>query len=119
MVDFGLHLKKLRKDHGYTQKQLAKKLHVSEGTIIRWETSFRYPTFESLMQLAVIYNVTLDYIAGLDKKQSIVIDGLTEEQISLLRMLVLEIQSANDASAGLSQRQHDIIDAIILEFKGV
>lgn len=118
MIDFGDHLKVLRKEHGYTQERLAKVLHVSVATIIRWESNYRYPTFESLVELSKLYDVTLDYAAGIDLKRPIVIDHLSERQISLLRTMVLEFQSGGVRGHGerLSQRQQDIISAIMVEF---
>lgn len=118
LEDFGLHLKELRKNNKLTQAQLAKKLHVSKATIIRWENNYKMPGIESLIQLAHLYHITLDYIAGIDKRAEIVIDGLTEHQISLLKSIVREFQSTDlkDKNVGLTQRQQGIISDIMLEF---
>lgn len=120
MFDFGLHLKRLRKSYGFTQEQLAKILHVSKATVIRWENNYKFPSFDSLMQMAEIYNVTLDYIAGVDQKRAIVTDRLTQQQEALLRTMVLEFQSRGVKSdnVGLTQRQQDILSTIMLEFNG-
>lgn len=65
-----------------------------------------------------MYDVTLDYVAGIDLKRPIVIDHLSERQIFLLRTMVLEFQPGETKaySEGLSQRQQDIISAIMVEF---
>lgn len=116
MHDYGLHLLALRKEHGLTQEQLAKMLNVSTSTILRWELNYKFPGFDSLMRMASIYNVTLDYMAGLDTKRAIVTDRLTDQQIAILRSLVLEFQSSSPKSAGLTQRQQDILSSIFLAF---
>lgn len=107
-------LKELRRRQGFTQRQLAQILKVSELTVIRWENNYELPSIESLVQMARLYHVTLDYVAGLDGKKSIVIDGLSTEQAELLRMLLVEFQSSDlrTPATGLTQRQLDILSAV-------
>lgn len=114
-MDFGLHLKNLRKRQGLTQARLAKILHVSDATIIRWENNYKLPSFECLLQMAMLFNVTLDYMAGIDKKRAIVTDRLSKSQESILRTLVVEFQSGHK-DVGLTQRQQDILSALLIEF---
>lgn len=115
-----MHLKEQRKKHGYTQKQLAKILNTSEATIIRWENNYKLPGIDSLMQMSILYNVTLDYLTGLDKHRAIVIDRLSKIQEALLRTIILEFQTGgpNEDDIGLTQRQKDILSSVLLEFKG-
>ncbi len=120
LFDFGVHLKTLRKSHGFTQKQLACMLHTSVNTVVRWESNYKLPSFESLERMAKIYNVPLNYLAGVDKKRSVCIDHLSDTQVGILRSLILEFQSASFSraeSVGLTQRQQDILSNILLEFK--
>ena len=107
-------LKGLRRRHGLTQRQLAQILKVSELTVARWENNYELPSIEHLVKMAGLYHVTLDYIAGMDGKKSIVIDNLSAEQIELLRMLLVEFQSDNSGehATGLTQRQLDILSAV-------
>ena len=55
-VKLGTKLKKLRKDHNYSQNQLAEKLNVTAQAII------------NLVQLSDLYNVSLDYLIKSDKE---------------------------------------------------
>lgn len=114
MHNLASRLKELRRRQGFTQRQLAQILKVSELTVIRWENNYELPSIESLVQMARLYHVTLDYIAGLDGKKSIVIDGLSAEQAELLRMLLVEFQSSDlrTPATGLTQRQLDILSAV-------
>lgn len=119
MHNLALRLKELRRRQGFTQRQLAQMLKVSELTVIRWENNYELPSMESLIQMAGVYHVTLDYIAGLDGKKSIVIDGLSTEQIELLRMLLIEFQSRDlrTPKTVLTQRQLDILSAVSSMFQ--
>ncbi|MDI9538601.1 MAG: helix-turn-helix domain-containing protein [Bacteroidota bacterium] len=56
----GLFLKDLRKESGMTQEQLAEKLNVSNRTISRWENARTMPDFDFLIELAKIYDVSVE-----------------------------------------------------------
>lgn len=57
-------LKMLRKAFGYTQRELADKINVSPKTIQKYETSENEPSIKSLMSLADVFNVSLDFLVG-------------------------------------------------------
>ena len=115
MFDFGERLRNLRKEKGYTQKIMAEKMHVSQNTILRWENNYKYPTQSNLIQLSNVFHVSLDYLVGIERKRSIVVDHLTQEQVTVLNTLVLEFQFRQKGT-GLTQRQMDILNALILAF---
>ncbi len=56
----GNFLKALRKECGYTQDDVAKKLMVSPKTISRWECGDGLPDINIISNVASIYNVTVD-----------------------------------------------------------
>ena len=57
-------LKKIRKQKGISQVQLALKLGVSQNTVSRYETGERQADFQTLIMLADILDVTVDYLIG-------------------------------------------------------
>ena len=61
---FSYNLKVLRKRAGLTQVELARKLHVANGTIAMWETGKREPNFETIQKIAGILNVSIDDLIG-------------------------------------------------------
>ena len=63
---FALRLKELRQERGIGQIELAKKLEVSKGIISLWENGLREPSMYSLIKLAKFFNVTIDYLVGLE-----------------------------------------------------
>ncbi len=65
--EFKDNLKMLRLEKGIGQIELAKQLNVSKGIISLWENGLREPTMSSLIQLALFFNVSLDYLVGLEK----------------------------------------------------
>lgn len=62
---FGTHLRKLRKENGYTQQQMAEMLNVGRSTYTYYETGNSEPSFQNLKKLCEIfdidYNTMLDY----------------------------------------------------------
>jgi len=57
-------LKKLRKEKGITQKQLAEKLFVDQTAVSYWEQGKTNPDLEKQIALADFFNVTTDYLLG-------------------------------------------------------
>ncbi len=64
MPEFGEVLAELRKDKDLTQKELAKVLHVSIGTISNYEKKVHFPDIDKLEELANFFHVTTDYLLG-------------------------------------------------------
>ncbi|MBP5467562.1 MAG: helix-turn-helix transcriptional regulator [Clostridia bacterium] len=66
MNNFGEKLKALRIEKGLGQVQLAKELKVSKSVISLWETGGSEPTLSNLAKIAKYFNVSIDYLAGID-----------------------------------------------------
>ena len=66
MSKFSERLKELREEAGLSQIELAKLVKLSKSAIAYWELGQRVPSLEAVIVLADYFNVSLDYIAGLD-----------------------------------------------------
>lgn len=73
-MDISERLKELRAKKGYSQAELADKLHVSKSTISMIEAGSRKPSYELMEQLADFFNVSLDYLRGEDDKSPYYLD---------------------------------------------
>lgn len=62
---FNKRAKDLREDLDLTQDEIAKLLNVSRATVNRYENDKYDMKLTYAIELAKIYNVSLDYIAGL------------------------------------------------------
>ncbi|MEH6857834.1 helix-turn-helix domain-containing protein [Priestia megaterium] len=51
-MNLGDKLKELRKEHNYSQQQLAEKLHVTAQAISKWENNKSVPDIINLVQLS-------------------------------------------------------------------
>lgn len=117
MFDFGLRLKELRETKKMSQGDLAKKINKSKSVISGYENNVKTPPIDVLVNLALIYNVSLDYLLGIDKKEMIYIDDLSERQKNLIHNLLLEFNdNKRKAFSGLSDLQHNILNDLLVEF---
>ncbi len=57
-------LKTLRKQKGYTQEELAARLHVSRQTISKWENGISAPDADTLIRMAELFQVTVEELLG-------------------------------------------------------
>lgn len=55
---FGLNLKNIRKAHGITAEELAKKVNVAKGTVSYWENGVCQPSSETLDKICSLFNIS-------------------------------------------------------------
>ena len=60
-------VKELREKQGIKQTELAKTLSISQGTLSNWERGVHDPDNDALAKLAVYFDVTTDYLLGLNE----------------------------------------------------
>lgn len=66
-ISFGEKLKELRKDKNIGQIALAKELGVGKSVISLWENNLCEPTLSKLIAIAQFFEVSIDYLAGIEK----------------------------------------------------
>ncbi|AEH46326.1 MAG: transcriptional regulator [Parageobacillus thermoglucosidasius] len=64
MRKLGEKLKYLRKQHNWTQEQLAQHLNISRSQISKWENGELLPDVQSLEKLSNLYEVSIDFLIG-------------------------------------------------------
>lgn len=62
----GERIKYLREKNGFTQKDIATRLGVEPAAISKYELDMREPNIKIVKQLAMIFNVTTDYLLGIE-----------------------------------------------------
>lgn len=71
-------LYELRKQHGYSQDELAEMLNVSRQAVSKWERSESSPDTDNLIALARLYGVSLDELLGYTAQASDACDNKDE-----------------------------------------
>lgn len=57
-------LRELRKEHGFTQNQVAIYCDITEKAYQNYELMTREPRLEIIAKIADLYNVSVDYLIG-------------------------------------------------------
>lgn len=116
MFDFGQRLKELRLQRHLSQEAMGKIIGRSKPVISSYENNLKLPSLDVLMSIAALYNVSLDYLVGFEKKEMVSVDGLTESQKGVIHTLLIEFYDPKEASVGFSERQQTIMSALMKEF---
>lgn len=59
---FGLRIRRLRREKGYSQGDLAGRLYVTVQAVSRRETEKGYPSLESVVNMAHVFATSTDYL---------------------------------------------------------
>ena len=92
-------IKLLREASHLTQTELAKKLNITRSSVNAWEMGISVPSTQSLVQLAQIFDISTDYLLGLDVAFAIRTDGLSDNDIQLVHSIVQRLKNG-DVQAG-------------------
>lgn len=90
-------IKSLREARDMTQTTLAKTLGVTRSGINAWEMGISVPSTHYIVELAKYFNVSTDYLLGIEKSSTISTEGLTEDDIQLVCQLVEHLRNKNIA----------------------
>ena len=71
-------IKFYRKKKGYTQIDLAKKLHVKQYNISDYEIGRVEPSISTLIKMAEVFDITLDTLVGKKQKDNIYEKNITD-----------------------------------------
>lgn len=69
-MDFSKKFKKLRIEHHYTQKDIAKILDVKPTTVSAWELGNNSPRLDMLEKISNFFNVDIGYFSDNSPKES-------------------------------------------------
>ena len=89
--------KTLREARGITQAELARSLFLTRAGVNNWEQGLSTPSPASIVDLAHFFNVSTDYLLGLDSGVSIRADGLSNRDVALLAELANRLREHSDA----------------------
>ncbi|CAH0119370.1 MULTISPECIES: helix-turn-helix domain-containing protein [unclassified Paenibacillus] len=63
-MKYGNRIAELREKKGWTQEELAASIGITRAALSHYEKNRRKPDFETLMQLADLFEVSIDYLIG-------------------------------------------------------
>ncbi len=77
-------LKNLRESSGLTQSDIARSFGISRSSVNSWEMGLSVPSTQYIVELAKKFEVSTDYLLGLEETSTISVKGLTQKQVSVL-----------------------------------
>ena len=77
-------LKNLRETSGLTQSDIARSFGISRSSVNSWEMGLSVPSTQYIVELAKKFEVSTDYLLGLEETSTISVKGLTQKQVSIL-----------------------------------
>lgn len=89
---FNENLKKLRKEKGFSQEELAAKLNVVRQTISKWEKGLSVPDAQLLISLSEILETPVSVLLGetIESKESVSDKNAIAEQLSRINSQLSE-----------------------------
>lgn len=92
MSTLGSRLKKARERKKLTQMDAAKIIGISNGTLSGYERNYRDPDTPTLSRLAELYEVSTDWLTGVDQKREVDPD---DEDDDIDREIAKELKSVS------------------------
>lgn len=88
-------IKELREKHDLTQSALSKQLGITRSSVNAWELGISVPSTQYLVELAQIFNVSTDYLLGLNDTATVSVAGLSEKDIQLICEIIQHLRNKN------------------------
>lgn len=88
-------IKALREAKGFTQSDLAKQLGITRSSVNAWEQGISVPSTQYVVELSRVFNISTDYLLGVEESASMDISGLTEEDVHLVHQIVNHLRKFN------------------------
>lgn len=83
-----INLRQLMSANSWSQVELANRLNIAKQTVSNWENDNIQPSIEMLIRLCRLFNVTTDYLLGLDDVPRISVEGLPAPVVAHLSLLI-------------------------------
>ena len=86
-------IRALRESRGITQAELARQLGVTRSGVNAWEMGLSVPSTQYVVDLALFFNVSTDFLLGIDSSSTLNIEGLSDSDVCMLRTLIDRLRS--------------------------
>ena len=90
---FDVRIKELRLSLGINQVEFGRRINVSKQCVSNWENGNIQPSIDMLVKISKTFSVSTDHLLGLNDVQTLDVSGLTSEQITHLRNIIIDLKS--------------------------
>lgn len=116
MDDLGSRIKTARLRRGLTQKALADYICKCPSAVSGYENNTQVPPADTMISIASVLSVSLDYLVGFDVGITYSLRGLSTKQQEIINDILSEFQNPTSSSGQLSQQQMLILENLINQF---
>lgn len=96
-MGIGPRIKEYRIKCGYTQKDLADKLNVTFQAVSRWENNDVQPSFDTVKEMAKLFNCTIDELFGVEHEEKVEIkEEPKQEEVKVVERVVQVLGICHD-----------------------
>ncbi len=75
-------IKMLREKKHITQAELAKQLGITRAGVNAWEMGISVPSTQYIVELAVFFGVSTDYLLEVDHTATVSVQGLNDREVA-------------------------------------
>ena len=86
-------VKKLREQKGLSQAELARQLGITRSSVNAWEMGISVPSTQYIVDLAGVFDISTDYLLGVDSSSTISVAGLTASDILLVHSIIEHLKN--------------------------
>ena len=91
-------IKLLRESNDLTQAEIAKQLGITRSSVNAWEMGISVPSTMYLVELACMFQVSTDYLLGVEHEAVLDISGLDEESVQILSSMARYMRNRQNKS---------------------
>lgn len=81
-------IKLLRERQNLTQTELAKRLGITRSGVNAWEMGISVPSTQYLVELALLFKVSTDFLLDLPATASVSVEGLSDREIAAVTEII-------------------------------
>lgn len=85
---FSEKLKNLRTANKMSQKELAERIGIAKSVISFYESGERFPSYDVLIKISRIFNVTTDFLLDVERGRMVDISGLSDEDAAVVTSVI-------------------------------
>lgn len=86
-------VKKLREQKGLSQAELARQLGITRSSVNAWEMGISVPSTQYIVDLAGVFEISTDYLLGVDSSSTVSVAGLTDSDILLVHSIIEHLKN--------------------------
>ena len=86
-------VKKLREQKGLSQAELARLIGITRSSVNAWEMGISVPSTQYIVDLAGVFDISTDYLLGVDSSSTISVAGLTDSDILLVHSIIEHLKN--------------------------